>query len=107
MQHPKQATVAATEVRRNFGEVIRRAYSGKEHLIVEKDGLPVVAIISMSEYEKLLRGKEEQDMQRAARVQSFDAAARAAADEIAKRGLSDDELEAQFERARKRSHTLR
>ncbi|MCK6578820.1 MAG: type II toxin-antitoxin system Phd/YefM family antitoxin [Anaerolineae bacterium] len=107
MQHPKQSTVAATEVRRNFGEVIRRVSSGREHLIVEKDGLPVVAILSMSAYEKLLRGKEEQEIQRAARVQSFDAAARAAADEIAKGGLSDDELEAQFEPARKRSHTLR
>ena len=44
-------TIGATKIHRNFAEIIRRAYSGEEHFIVEKDGLPVVALISMAEYE--------------------------------------------------------
>lgn len=39
--------MAATLVQRKFGEVVRRVYSGEAHFVVEKDGLPVMAIKSM------------------------------------------------------------
>jgi prevent-host-death family protein len=46
-------TIPATTVHRKFGELIRRVYSGKEHFIIEKDGLPVAAIIPIGEYEAM------------------------------------------------------
>lgn len=98
-----QSIVPATEVRRKFGDVIRRAFSGKEHVIVEKDGLPVVAIISIAEYQELMEEREN-NIQREARLRQFDEAARSTAEAIAKTGLSDEELETQFEAARKRFH---
>ena len=43
--------VAATEVRNHFGAFLNRVYRGDEHLVVEKSGIPVAALISMKEYE--------------------------------------------------------
>lgn len=50
----KIATNSATEARNRFGDVIRIAYRGQEHLIVERAGIPVVAIVPFSDYEQLL-----------------------------------------------------
>jgi prevent-host-death family protein len=61
-QDSQPVTIPATVAHRKFGELVRRAFSGKEHFIVEKDGLPVVAIISMTEYKQLMA---EQDLARA------------------------------------------
>ena len=48
------ATVNATEAKNRFGDVIRRAYRDKEHLIVERGGIPVVAIVPISDYQQIL-----------------------------------------------------
>jgi len=51
MAHNKQpASVTATEAQTHFGALIRRVYKNGEHLIVERDGLPVVVIIPVGEY---------------------------------------------------------
>ena len=47
--------VAATEVRNHFGAFLNRVYRGDEHLVVEKSGIPVAALISMKEYEQFRR----------------------------------------------------
>lgn len=65
-------TVPATTARREFGDLIKRAFSGEEHFIIEKDGLPVVAIISMAEYKELMHERERNRE----RVRKFEAAAR-------------------------------
>ena len=46
--------VTATEAKNRFGDLIRGAYLREEHLIVKRDGVPVVAIIPMSDYERLV-----------------------------------------------------
>ncbi len=46
--------VTATEAKNRFGAIIRRAYIGEEHLIVQRDGIPVVAIVPMTDYERLI-----------------------------------------------------
>ena len=58
-KHSTPVTIPATKVGRNFGEVIQRINSGEEHVVVEEDGLPVVAIISVAEYQAFLRAREE------------------------------------------------
>ena len=50
-----QVIVGATEVRNNFGALLKRVYKGKEHLVVEKGGIPVAALISIREYEAFRR----------------------------------------------------
>ena len=45
-------TVTATEAKNRFGEWIKQVYQTNDHVIVEKGGIPVVAIIPIAEYEK-------------------------------------------------------
>jgi prevent-host-death family protein len=52
----KPTTIPATKVHRNFGEILRRAYAGEE-FIVEKDGLPVAAIISYARYQEWIEAR--------------------------------------------------
>lgn len=94
MTAPKSTpiTIPATVAHRQFGELIRRAYSGKEHFIVEKDGLPVVAILSMTEYEELIQERE--------RRQRFKDAARAIGDAYEQQGLTEEETLADLEKTR-------
>jgi prevent-host-death family protein len=46
--------ISATEAKNRFGEIIKRAYLGEEHLIIKRGGIPVVVIVPMSDYEKLI-----------------------------------------------------
>jgi prevent-host-death family protein len=51
---PTVRVVSATEAKNKFGEIIKYAYAADEHLIVEKSGIPVVAIIPMADYQQLV-----------------------------------------------------
>jgi len=75
-----------------FGDLIRRAFAGKEHFIVEKDGLPVVVILSVAEYEDLMRERERQEQERQARARQLEAAARAIGEEAQRRGITEEQL---------------
>lgn len=93
-------TIPATTAHRQFGDLIRRTYSGKEHFIVEKDGLPVVVILSMAEYEQLIReraGTEE-------RLTTFHNAARSIGEEVERRGLSEEAVMAELEEIKRQVH---
>lgn len=52
---PGITTIPATEARLHFGEMLKRVYRGGEQLIVEKDGLPVAAIMSHAQFEEYQR----------------------------------------------------
>lgn len=52
---PTIRIVTATEAKNNFGAMIKSAYALDEHLIVEKSGIPVVAIIPMADYQQLIQ----------------------------------------------------
>ena len=61
VQASQQVTIGATEVRNNFGELLKRVYGGKEHLVVEKGGIPVAALVGIREYEEFLRWRMQED----------------------------------------------
>lgn len=48
-------TITATWARTHFGEVMRDAARAGERFVVERDSIPVVVILSVSEYEQLQR----------------------------------------------------
>jgi prevent-host-death family protein len=54
-------TVSATEARVHFGELIRHAVESHEPIIVERGGKPHIVLLSISEYERLLRAQEKQE----------------------------------------------
>jgi prevent-host-death family protein len=76
-------TIPASEARVHFGEVLRRAYAGKEHIIVEKGGLPIAAIISMQDYEKYRNFLA---------LERFRSLNRALNREVLDRGLNEEQL---------------
>lgn len=93
-------TIPATMAHRQFGELIRRVYSGQEYFIVEKDGLPVAAILSMAEYEVFIQHQAEQERQKS--VEEFRQLAHQIGTEIEQRGLSEEEVMAELEETKKK-----
>lgn len=54
---PEKSTVShlpLTKARVNLGALIRRVHINKEHFILEKDGIPVAALLDIDEYEDYL-----------------------------------------------------
>lgn len=89
-------TIPATQAHRQFGDLVRRTFSGKEHFIVEKDGLPVVAILSMTEYEELMKERERREE----RLHEFRQLARDMGQEYERRGLTEEDVLAELEKTR-------
>lgn len=54
MTIPTVRHISATEAKNRFGEVIREAHQREHHLIVERDGIPVIAIVPVREYQRLI-----------------------------------------------------
>lgn len=54
----KTNTITASQLQREVGTVLRRVGQGQEHLIVERDGFPVVAIIPVVEYGLLMQSQK-------------------------------------------------
>ena len=60
MRHRQPSrTITATEAQTHFGALIRRVYKEGEHLVVERDGLPVVVIIPVGEYKNIVKHNSE------------------------------------------------
>lgn len=53
--------VSATEARIRFGELMRQAVENHEPIIVERGGKSHVVVLSVEEYERLLKGQQQQD----------------------------------------------
>jgi len=51
---PKVSLVDATEAKNRFGAVIKRVYAYEEHIIVRRGGLPMVVIVPMQDYARLM-----------------------------------------------------
>lgn len=103
METPQKVTLRSTEVQRNFREVVNRAGSGQEHIIVERDGLPVIVMLSVAEYASLMR---ERDLREARRTQ-FEKTARRIGEEMERRGLSEEEVLAQLDQTQQEHYDER
>jgi prevent-host-death family protein len=49
------ARIRASEVRNRIGDILARVRYGGEHVVVERRGQPVAAIIGIEEYEHLIQ----------------------------------------------------
>lgn len=52
-------TIPAVEARIHLGEIMKRAFKRGERFIVEKSGIPMVAILNATEYMHLVQEREE------------------------------------------------
>jgi len=94
-QERMPSTISATQARVHFGEVIKRAYISQEPVVVEKDGIPVVVVLSFPHYEQLLQELK---------LARFERLSRAAGLEAERQGLTEEQLEQDMEELRKRLH---
>lgn len=81
-------TIPATKAHRNFGELVRRAYSGMEHFIVEKDGLPVIALIPISEYQELMKERQRREE----RLERFRENTQAIGEALEEKGITQEQM---------------
>jgi len=52
-------TIPAVEARVHLGKIMKLAFKKGEHFIVEKSGIPMVAILNAAEYIHLIQEREE------------------------------------------------
>ncbi len=90
-------TIPATKVHRDLAELIRRIYSGREHFIVEKDGLPIMVMLSIGDYEQMMENH-------ATRVAQFESAAKAIGEKVQQQELDEEMLEAHIEAIREKMY---
>ena len=55
MTDTKPTTITATMLQREVGTVLRRVGQQRQHIIVKRDGFPIVVIIPIVEYELWMR----------------------------------------------------
>ncbi len=55
---PLVSHLPITKARVNLGAVVKRVHVGKEYVILEKGGLPVVAIMDIDEFEDYLEVRD-------------------------------------------------
>jgi len=54
-------TVPASEARQKFGELIKQVYNRQRRIIVEKAGIPVIALVALSDLERWTRLDRERE----------------------------------------------
>ncbi len=90
MKH--RQVITTTEVRRNLTAVIQRLRKRREPAIIEQSGVPIAVLLSVAEYEQLLRYK---------RLALFDHLTRQVGEQVERSGLSEDELMAELEETKR------
>ena len=87
-----QHRMGATELRNQLGNLLNNVHNRKEHLLIEKLGIPVAAVISMAEYE---------EYQRLAAASKLRELTRQLSVEAADQGLTESDLLAELKQTRK------
>jgi prevent-host-death family protein len=95
--------IPATQAKNNFGEIIKRVYEEDECQIIERSGIPIAAIVSMSDLERLYpeKFKELPRLAMSARRQRAWQRLTRVLDEVQQgsEGLSEEEVDVDVDRA--------
>jgi prevent-host-death family protein len=68
---PHETTMKLTDTKQHLSEVVNRVARGEIRVVVEKSGLPVVAIISADEYRRFNAHEQERAAKRAILFETF------------------------------------
>lgn len=79
-------------MRRNLNAVIQQIRKKREPAVIEQSGLPVAVLLSIAEYEQLLRYK---------RLAMFDTLTREIGKEFEREGVSEEELMAELKETKR------
>lgn len=95
MRESIRSTVSAKDARLRFGAMARRVRAGETPLVVERNGQPMLVVLSPANYEQLLND---------ARLAHFDKLARAAGLDAEQAGLTEEQLEREMALIRLHEH---
>src|SRR5437660_11598437 len=85
---PAQVSMSSTNAQRQFGAVLRRVHSDEEHIVVEQNGLPLAVMISIGEYEDLMKERAWHEAQE----KRAEELSRKFGEEAARRGITEEQL---------------
>lgn len=91
-------SIPAAEANQQFSELVQRANTGEEHFVIEQDGQPVVALISIAEYQTLIQSQATLEEQKRARLDRFEQLSRAMGKRIKELGYTEETLMAELEK---------
>ena len=93
-------TIAATEAKNKFGEVLRKTQLEAQHFIIQRDGIPVAAVIPLQDYQRLV-DETTAEVENSARRSEAAAALREFLAEVHARmpDVPEEEVEADIEAA--------
>jgi prevent-host-death family protein len=91
-QKPTVTRIPLTKARINLGAIIKRVYTGKECFILEKDGLPVAALMDVDEFEDYLELRDPEVNQTIAESREEYLAGRSRPAEELLRELEEEEV---------------
>lgn len=94
---PGTETKTVSEARRTFSETLNRVYRGEARVIIEKNGIPVGAIVSATDMERL----RDMDLRAERAIKAFEDIQAAFAD------VPEDELERELAKAIAEAKTIR
>jgi PHD/YefM family antitoxin component YafN of YafNO toxin-antitoxin module len=58
---PQAIKVPSTQLHQTLGSLLKKVGSERQHIIVERGGYPIIAMIPISEYYKMLAQSHEED----------------------------------------------
>ena len=54
-------TLKASDVRSNWSQLLNKVFRGETEILVEKSGIPIAAIVSAQDYQKLQKIKQQRE----------------------------------------------
>ena len=88
-------TISTAEADIHFAELIKRASTAEEPIVVEEDGIPMAVILSLPGYEQLLKEASLARFERLSRAAGLDAEGQA---------LTEEQLEQEMEEIKQQLH---
>lgn len=58
-QKPKTVSIPSTELNLRAGGVVRRVAVDREHVIIERNGFPLVVMLPLHDYQRLIAQEEQ------------------------------------------------
>ncbi|MBI3912795.1 MAG: type II toxin-antitoxin system Phd/YefM family antitoxin [Chloroflexi bacterium] len=89
-----QRIISATEMRRNFGAIVKRLGKRREHAVIQSGGATVAVLLPVAEYEQLIAHKRRKIV--------FRDFARQLGREVEKRGMGEEQFADDLEKTKRK-----
>lgn len=96
-----EQVITSTAFQRDFRAIAQKLHAGESRYVVKISGLPVMAVLPISEYEELMQKHaeyEREEQEREQQVKTFEHLARKFGEAVTKSGMTEDHMMAELEK---------